>query len=120
MRCATECPYECTYPLKCVVMATVCISAVSMASAANTGKFAAPVSDSKELELRSTAISQKTKSKTFLGIKLWNEWASTRVQNALPAASDPVSPTTPLLQMPIQDLAFWLGKFVLEVRKQNG
>ena len=69
-------------------MATVCISAVSMASAANTGTFAAPVSDSKELKLHSTAILQKAKSQTFWGIKLWNEWVSARVQNAPPAASD--------------------------------
>ena len=89
-----------------------------MASSAETGGFAAPVSDSKELELRSTAILQKTKSQTFWGIKVWSEWASARVQNA-PLASNWVSPMTPLLQMPIQNFAFWLGKFVLEVRKQS-
>ena len=80
--------HKCTYAVKHVVMATLCISAVSMASAANTGIFATPVSDSKEFELRSTAIPQKIKSQTFWGIKLWNEWASTRVQNVLPATSD--------------------------------
>ena len=42
------------------------------ASATETGRFAAPVSDSKELELRSTAIPQKTKSQTIWGIGL--EW----------------------------------------------
>ena len=40
------------------------------ASATETGRFAAPVSDSKELELRSTAIPQKTKSQTIWGIGL--------------------------------------------------
>ncbi len=31
-----------------------------------------------------------------------------------------VLPTTPLLDMPPGDLAYWMGKFVLEVRKHNG
>ena len=62
MHCATECPYECTYVLKCVVMATVCYKCISAVSRMNAGfaeteRFAAPVSDSKELELRSCAHS---------------------------------------------------------------
>ena len=43
---------------------------------AETWRFAAPVSESKEVELHSTAIPQKTNSQTVWGIKVWNEWAS--------------------------------------------
>ena len=68
-----------------------------MASAAETRRFAAPVSDSKELELCSTAVPQKTKSQTAR-TKVWSEWASTRVQNA-PPASNQVSPATPLCNL---------------------
>ena len=53
MHCATECPYECVYILKGVVMATVCskcFSAVSrMASAAENARYATSVSDYKDL-----------------------------------------------------------------------
>ena len=66
-----------------------------MATDAETGKFAAPVSDSKELELRPTAIPQNTKSQSVWGIKDWSEWASARVQNA-PPASNWACPMTPL------------------------
>ena len=78
-------------------------------------RFAAPVSDSKELKLRSSAIPIKTNACTEWGVKLWADWSRAR---AVEVAR--VNPTTPLLQMPVPDFAYWLGKFVLEIRKQTG
>ncbi len=79
---------------------------------AASDRFALPVSDSAELKLRKDAVPIKT---TDWGIKLWTEWASTREN--IPGK---VSPTTPLLEMPTEDFAYLLAKFVLEVRKENG
>ena len=56
---------------------------------------------------------------TEWGIRLWSDWSSTRAVTAVEGTSR-VCPSTPLLEMPIEDLAYWLGKFVLEVPKQNG
>ncbi len=78
-------------------------------------RFAAPVSDSKELKLRSSAIPVKTNACTEWGVKLWADWSRARAVEV-----DRVNPTTPLLQMPVPDFAYWLGKFVLEIRKQTG
>ena len=50
---------------------------------------------------------------------MWDDWAAAR-----PASSDTdhdhVPVTTPLLDMPVSDLAYWMGKFVLETRKTEG
>ena len=43
---------------------------------AETGRYAAPVGEFKEVELHSTTIPQKTKSQIVWGIKVWSEWAS--------------------------------------------
>ena len=50
-----------------------------------TGRFAAQVS---KVELCSTAISQKTKSQTVLGIKIWSEWAVLEYRTDASAASN--------------------------------
>ena len=82
-------------------------------------RFAALGSDSKELQLRAYAIPEKTKSNTNWGMRVWTEWAITRVSSPVDLESRLV-PTTPLLDMPPDDFAYWMGKFVLELRKQNG
>ena len=82
-------------------------------------RFAAPVSDSKELQLRANAIPEKIKSNTNWWTSVWTERAIARVSSPVDLESRLV-PTTPLLDMPPDDLAYWMGKFVLEVRNQNG
>ena len=50
------------------------------------------------------------------GIRTWEEWAADRI----PAVVEGKCPvTTPLQSMPVPDFAYWLGKFVLEVRKKK-
>ena len=83
-------------------------------------RFAAPVSDTTEEELRLTRIPQKTKQLTEWGVRAWNEWAATRGASSSEPVTDHVPVTTPLVQMSGDDFAYWLGKFVLEVRKVDG
>ena len=80
-------------------------------------RFAKPVSDDQEASLRSTAVPTNTKATTDWGIRLWEEWASNRPRDG---SSNHVPASTPLLQMLVQDLSYWMGKFALEVRKQDG
>ena len=61
--------------------------------------------------------SWKYKSNNWLGYRVWGEWASSRVASERDGV---VAVTTPLLEMPPADLAYWMGKFVLEVRKKDG
>ncbi len=82
-------------------------------------RFAAPVTDANEKEMRSLAISGKTKATIDWRMKAWADWAFARQISPADVESR-VIPTTPLLDMPPDDLAYWMGKFVLEVRKVNG
>ena len=79
-------------------------------------RFAAPVTDEAEEELRKGAVPTKTRCATEWGVRVWSQWASNR-QPLVSAGHVPVS--TPILQMPVDDFAYWVGKFVLEVRKQD-
>ena len=82
-------------------------------------RFIEPVSDVAEASLRAGAIPSNTKASTEWGIRVWDEWAACRKIST--AGVDGVVPVnTPLLQMLPADLAYWLGKFVLEVRKKDG
>ncbi len=76
-------------------------------------RFAAPVSGSKELQFQSKLM-RVWSGCTEWGVKLWADWSRAAVE------VDRVNPTTPLLQMPVPDFAYLLGKFVLEIRKQTG
>ena len=82
-------------------------------------RFAAPVSDAMEDNLWLTRIPEKTQKAMAWGMRVWDNWAAAR-----PASSDTdhdhVPVTTPLLDMPVSDLAYWMGKFVLENRKTDG
>ena len=41
-------------------------------------RFSEPVSDAKEVSLRAGAIPDNTKASTEWGIRIWNEWATSR------------------------------------------
>ena len=75
-------------------------------------RFSDPVSDATEDKLRLTRIPEKTQKSTAWGMRVWDDWAA-----ACPASSDTdhdhVPVTTPLLDMPVSDLAYCMSKFVL-------
>ena len=81
-------------------------------------RFAAAVSDADELSVQASAVPSNTKSMTEWGIHVWSEWANSRT--VMPAPDGVVSVGTPLMTMTPVDLAYWMGKFVLEVRKKDG
>ena len=58
------------------------------------------------------------KASTNCRIHVWSEWAANRV-TADVHREGTVPLTTALLEMPSTDLAYWMGKFVLEVRKKD-
>ena len=72
-------------------------------------RFGGPVSDAEEVSLRAGAIPNNTKSTTDWGIRVWNEWVSSRSTTV--AGVDGIVPlTTPLLEIPHVDVAYWMGK----------
>ncbi len=85
----------------------------------SASRFAKPISEQELTDLRKSAIPSNTKMTTEWGVRLWNEWATSRVGKK--SDKPEILPlSTPLLELPTSDLAHWLAKFVLEVRKKNG
>ena len=82
-------------------------------------RFAQPVSDADEIQVRASALPGNTKASTDWGIRVWSEWPASRV-TADVHREGVVPVTTALLEMPSADLAYWMGKFVLEIRKKDG
>ena len=80
-------------------------------------RFGSPVSDGKESSIRASAVPTTTKASTEWGIRVWNEWASIRGSSG---STDRAPVDTSLLEMPVADLSYWMGKFVLEVQKKDG
>ena len=82
-------------------------------------RFAQPVSDADEIQVLASDLPGNTKVSTDWGIRVWGEWAASRV-TADVHCKGVVPVTTALLEIPSANLAYWMGKFVLEVRKKNG
>ena len=79
-------------------------------------RFTSAVSDDEQEERRANATPTNTQDVTLWGIRTWEEWTADHV----PAVVEGKCPVmTPLLSMPVPDFAYWLGKFVLEVRKKK-
>ena len=79
---------------------------------AESSRFASPINDATEEQLRLTRIPEKIKSAITWGIREWSDWATVQASTVETAGDTPVS--TPLLQMQVEDLAYWMSKFVLE------
>ena len=52
-------------------------------------------------------------------MRIWNDWAAVRGAAACATSSeaDRSVLTTLLMEMPVEDLVYWMGKFVLEAWK---
>ena len=52
------------------------------------------------------------------GIRVWNDLAAACA--AAISETDRLIVTILLLEMPVEDLAYWIGKFVLKAQKMDG
>ena len=76
-------------------------------------RFAAPLTDEDIAKKRKNAIPEKTKKDTQYCISVWEAWCKHRRENTschIPS----------LTSITLNDLQFWLVRFIHEVRKQNG
>ena len=90
-----------------------------MATESCSSRWALPVTDLVEEQHRVTAIPQKTIAATAWGMNIYSEWAAARIikNSTMPNVCDL---TTPLLDMKPGEIAYWMGKFILEIRKKDG
>ena len=68
--------------------------------------------------LDSLASRKKPRAQSLGESGVWSDWATARASTVETAGDAPVS--TQLLQMQVEDLAYWMSKFVLEARKADG
>ena len=80
-------------------------------------RFGNPLTDFEVEQLRINSVPNATKASTNWGVCTWKEWSLTR---EVKEAEGVKNLSTPLLEMKEEDFAYWLTKFILEVRKQNG
>ena len=83
-------------------------------------RFAEAKCDSEVDDLKRNAIPSATRASTNWGISVWNEWSRARAVKEAEGSGDIQNLSTPLLEMKEADLAHWLTKFILEVRKTSG
>ena len=94
------------------------VSLTSSSSDTKTARFAAPCSCSDIEIVKESQIPNKTKSNTTWAINIWREWATYRLKRLAPEESK-FRLDTDILKMETNAVAFWLQRFVLEVRKAN-
>ena len=67
------------------------------------------------IQARRVSVPEKTQQDTRWCVRQWDEWAEYRNSHATKEKIP-----TPITSLPLKDLAHWLERFVLEVRKQDG
>ena len=78
-------------------------------------RFAAPKTEEEVKTARENAIPKNTRSSTTWAVNVWKEW-TVNLHQQLPSFQCP--PHIMLCSPP--QLSYWLSRFVLEVRRQNG
>ena len=79
-------------------------------------RFGSAVDDEKEGNLRLQSAPESTKSATNWGISVWKEWVTAC---STKAADVQCSVSTPLLAMPVDDFAYWLGKLFWKLERRT-
>ncbi len=78
-------------------------------------RFARPKTDAEVLQMRATAVPDKTRQDTAYCVQVWDAWSASRSDNSEAERTIPL-----LLQLTTEELQFWLTRFVLEARKKDG
>ena len=86
---------------------------VESSSTVSNTRFAKPVSDEEIRSHIATAIPRSTAKTKSWAVRLWNLWAQSR------AMEDGATPP-PLDQITNDSLNFWLSRFVMEIRNEQG
>ena len=105
-----------------VTASTMCMASVIMASTTVTSTsancvYASPKGKAAVQSARDASISTKTKEQTEWAVKVWKEWALARNTRLL---SDKKPFSTTFCELTVSEMDFWLSRFILEVRKENG
>ena len=76
-------------------------------------RFGTPKTEGEILLARRESVPKRTRQDTAYCIRLWNEWSKYRCET-----SEVHIPL--LMEMDAYSLQYWMTRFILEVRKQNG
>ena len=91
-------------------------TAAHTATASSSSRFAALKTDREVEQAKASSIPENTRKNTSWAVNVWKEWSAHRRQVTSSFAEWPVH----LFIAQPQELNYWLSKFVLEARKENG
>ena len=80
-------------------------------------RYGSPKSDKAVSEVIATGIPAKTRQQTDWTVRVWEQWSTSRNEQLLPGEK-PFS--TDFGALTVEEMQFWLCRFVLEVRKVDG
>ena len=89
------------------------ISATPLPAA--TPRYARITTDQDILKARKQSIPEKTQQDTTWCVRQWNDWVEHRNEE-----NGSRTIPTPITSIPKEELAYWLERFVLEIRKKDG
>ena len=81
-------------------------------------RFGNPVTNETLDSIKRSAIPMKTRQSTLWAVNVWKAWAKQR--KCIEDDEKKYLLYDNILDMSVESLSFWLSKFVIEVRKENG
>ena len=88
----------------------------NIAASVNNG-YGSPKSRAAVDRAMATGVPQKTRGQTKWSVRTWSKWAVHRNNNLLPSETQF---NCSIEVLSVNELAFWLSRYVLEVRREDG
>ena len=83
-------------------------------------RFAKAVINGEIESLRKSGVPAKTRLSTAWSVNVWSEWAKHRNEKVMVGGEKSHGLIDDVSQMSLDDLSFWLPRFVMEVKKEKG
>ena len=83
-------------------------------------RFAKAVTNGEIESLRKSGVPAKTRLSTAWSVNVWSEWAKHRNEKVMVGDEKSHGLIDDVSQMSLDDLSFWLPRFVMEVKKEKG
>ena len=83
-------------------------------------RWAIPKTCEQLQEVRMEGIPRQTRKQTSWCMSVWSQWSDYRKANLIERSEGSFVLSTHLIDMPVEAIAFWLTKFVSEVRRGDG
>jgi hypothetical protein len=83
-------------------------------------RFGKAITSKELMTVKESAIAPRTRNSTNWAVKVWTVWATARRSNLVEEGEHEFTLSNDIVSMCAKSIAFWLPKFVMEARKENG